>query len=104
MLTVAFEFWTAKASDLDVRGSVERELIAAGFTVDEGGTTSMQVSALKDPCVVGGYWSNVRLLVMWENRNMKKIRIELRTDEPAFRPDTHCKGAARELQKLLPPL
>lgn len=100
---VAFEWWIAVADQLDIRAALEEALSIAGFNIDEGGTTSQQLSALKDPSLVGGYWSNVRLVAMWEDRSHKRIRIELRSDEPMLRPKTHCEESARKLQELLPP-
>jgi len=100
---VAFEWWIAVADQLDIRVALEEALSIAGFNIDEGGTTSQQLSALKDPSLVGGYWSNVRLVAMWEDRSHKRIRIELRSDEPMLRPKTHCEESARKLRELLPP-
>ena len=100
---MAFIMWITEASEQDIQPALEQALKVAGFKIDEGGTTEMQVSALKDPSHKGGYWSNVRLVAMWENKSHKRIRIELRSDEPMLRPKTHCEESARKLQELLPP-
>jgi hypothetical protein len=101
---LAFAAWTAEVSHDDILAALDQALTTSGFHIDEGGTTSMQVSALKDPSVVGGYWSNVRLVAMWENKSLNRVRIEIRSDEPLLRATTHCSESAKELQQLLPPI
>ena len=100
---MAFTAWTASVDHHDIRSAIDAALRSAGFAIEDSGTTAMQLSALKRPELVGGSWSNVRLVAMWENKSQKRLRIELRSDEPMLRPTTHCTETARALQGLLPP-
>ena len=101
---MAFAAWTTSVGDHDIRSAIDEPLRAAGFGIEEVGTTPVQVSALKRPALVAGAWSSVRLLALWENKDQKRLRIELRSDEPTLRPHTHCNEVAAHLQALLPPV
>lgn len=101
---MAFTAWIASVNHHDIRVAIDQALTAAGFIIEETGTTPMQVSALKSPSLVGGSWSNVRLVAIWDNQHQQRLRIELRSDEPMLRSQTHCSESAKRLQELLPPV
>ncbi len=100
---MAFATWTSTADAEDIRHAIERELASTGFIIDEFGTTAMQIFALKRHGQAANRFSSVRLVASWEDRKDKKLRIELRSDEPALIAMSYCNKSAKELQAVLPP-
>ena len=76
--------WTSTVDTEDVRHAIEGDLVSTGFIVDEFGTTIMQIFALKRPPQAANRLSSVRLVASWEDRKGKRLKIELRSDEPAL--------------------
>ena len=100
---LAFAAWTTRIGQHDIRVALDAVLCSAGFSIEDVGTTALQVSALKRPEFSGDSFANVRLVALWENKDERRLRIELRSDEPTLRPHTLCSETAEHLQALLPP-
>lgn len=96
--------WVARLENSDMHSALRGPLASAGFQIDDVGTTERQLSALCSPEVVSGYWSGVKLIVIWSNENDHQIKIEVRSDEPTLRPGTHCEQRAKALMEFLPPI
>lgn len=98
-----FEWIHASESD-DILTALSYSLEQTEFTIDDVGTTEMQVSAICKPNAVAAYWSGVKLIAIWQDRKSRKIKIEIRSDEPTLQSHTHCEQRAKALMKLLPPI
>ena len=96
--------WIIKTDQDDLYDAVAKKLKDTNFKVEKSGTTEMQISAVYTPKEIVRYWSGVRMLATWLNFNARTIKIEVRSDEPMLRANTHCERSAKELMKLLPPL
>ena len=96
--------WVTKLESSSIRAALADVLDECGFIVDDVATTEKQVSAICNPKVVAGYWSGVRLIALWSNEDRQHAKIEVRSDEPTLRLNTHCEQRATALMRTLPPI
>ena len=94
--------WVTKTDKNNLLDAIAKKIEETHFRIEKIGTTEMQVSALYTPKETMRYWSGVRMLASWMNFSAGTIKIEVRSDEPMLRPDTHCERSAKELIKVFP--
>ena len=94
--------WVTKTDKDNLHDAMAKKIKETDFKIERIGTTEMQISALYTPKEILRYWSGVRMLATWVDRNAKTIKIEVRSDEPMLRQHTHCERSAKELMKVFP--
>lgn len=96
--------WITSTDEDQLFEAIAQKLKATNFKIEKSGTTTMQISAVYTPKEIVRYWSGVRMLATWMDYSRRRIRIEVRSDEPMLRANTYCKRSAIELMKVLPPV
>ena len=49
------------------------------------------------------YKSKVNVLISWSDKSKRECCVEVRSDEPYLKRDTHCEKIHSQLQDLIPP-
>ena len=49
------------------------------------------------------YKSKVNVLISWSDKSKRECSVEVRSDDPYLRRDTHCERISSQLRKLIPP-
>lgn len=96
--------WITGTAEDSLQTAIIPRLVTTQFRIDDSGTTDVQISALYSPKEIVTYWSGVRMLATWLNFSERTIKIEVRSDEPMLRVNTHCERSARELMRAIPPI
>lgn len=94
--------WITKTDKDNLHDAMAKKIKETQFRIEKSGTTEMQISALYTPKEIVRYWSGVRMLASWMNFSARTIKIEVRSDEPTLRANTHCENSAKELKKVFP--
>lgn len=96
--------WITHTDKDELFDAVSERINKSRFRIEKQGTTPVQILAVYTPLEIVRYWSGVRMLATWVDRNAKTIKIEVRSDEPMLRVNTHCEEGAKELMKFFPPI
>ena len=49
------------------------------------------------------YKSKVNVLISWSDKSKRECSVEVRSDEPYLRRDTHCEQVHSQLREVIPP-
>lgn len=96
--------WISEVHTLDIRESIAVPLDAAGFTIDEDGTTERQVSAFCHVLSGSSRPVHLKVVAAWSNVPKRHVWIEVRSDESTLLPQTMCLLHGQRLMQRLPPI
>ena len=95
--------WFSTAKGDNISKALAHSIEGVGLQIDTELSTTTQLYAIDPGKSPNGMRSRVTLIASWSDQSIGEVQIEVRSDEPMFRPGSRCECIARALQSVLLP-
>ncbi len=99
---MAYFQYISQVNGASLQKSFEGLLESSGLRISKEFSNPEQIFA-EENSNRNGYKTKVKVLISWSDKSTKQCSIEVRSDEPFLKANTHCERVKHLLHSIIPP-